>query len=171
MAINMALLHYELGQMGLPVEGVSVVIASHATQGIAEFYQGPNDLVRVDYSRVVSGVESAAAQTAINNHNPAALTPWDKDEVDATTAKTTYRNLPNYATWTPDEAQTNITNAILSGKTGPVLDAEIDALPNSFVGIKAGMKVLANGVVDVRTILAIIGKLLTLLRIIAVRRF
>jgi len=149
--MRLDLLTWELQQAGLPVEGV-------AGDG------------RIDYSRALAPQEQILALSVVAAHNPLGLFPLEQDEIDASVARVSFRNLPNYATWTPAETQLNITNAVLNGKTLVQVNADIDALPNSVAGMKVGLKTVAQAIIDIRGVLAIIGKMIVLLRNVAIRR-
>ena len=169
MPYKILLLHYQIQQAGLPVVGVSAATSQTPTSSPSEYYTGPQGLVRVDYSRALQPAETASAQSVVNAHDPSALLPIEQDDADEVSAKTAFRSLPNYATWSPQETQDNITNMILSGKTKAQVDADIAALPATIAGMKTGLTTLADAVIDTRTVLALIGKMITYLRQIAVR--
>jgi len=115
-------------------------------------------------------LQDTTARGIVQAHNSDDLTPTEQNDKDADLAKVDFRNLPNYATWTPAETQLNITNAVLNGKTLVQVNADIDALPNSVAGMKVGLKTVAQAIVDIRGVLAIIGKMIVLLRNVAIRR-
>ena len=83
--INIRLLHFELEQAGLPVEGV-------ALDG------------RIDYSRDLTAGEQSTADAIVTAHDPDGLLPSEEDEVIAKEAKQNFRNMPQWATMTPQEA-------------------------------------------------------------------
>lgn len=102
--------------------------------------------------------------------DPLPPTVDEEDEAAAAQAKADFRSLPNYATFTPDEAESAVVAAVLGGQSKAELDAEIDALPNSVAGMKTGLKQLAGGVVDLRAVLGKVARMVTYLRVIVVRR-
>lgn len=148
--MNLLLLLDELIAAGLPAVGVS----------------GDG---RIDYARILTAAETLLAEQVVATHNPAGLSLRQQDEAAAEVAKSDFRNLPNYSTWTPNEAQDNITAMILAGKTLAQINTDIDNLPNTIAGMKTGLKSVAQGIVNLRTVLAIIGKLVILLRNVAIR--
>lgn len=80
-----------------------------------------------------------------------------------------FENLPNYATWTPQEGYDNTFNAIFNGANQTTVDAQIDALPNTVAGMKTGLKALAAEIITIRLILAIIIKMIAYLRNLVVK--
>lgn len=93
MTINIRLLHYELGQAGLPVVGVS-------------------EDGRIDYSRELIAQEQTTADTIVAAHDPDGLLPREEDDVTASEARTSFRNMPQWATMTPQEAEDYIINNV-----------------------------------------------------------
>lgn len=91
--INYKLLHYELEQAGLPVESVS-------EDGC------------IDYSRELTASEQSTADVVVAVHNPNGLLPQEEDEVIAKEAKQSFRNMPQWATMTPQEAEDYIINNV-----------------------------------------------------------
>lgn len=91
--INYKLLHYELEQAGLPVVGV-------ASTG------------SIDYSRELTAGEQSTADAVVAAHNPDGLLPWEEDDEIAQTAKQSFRNMPQWATLTAQEAEDYIINDV-----------------------------------------------------------
>jgi len=168
--INLGLLNYQLQLAGLPTVGLSQVGSVHDTVNPSSFYAHDSDLVRVDWAAIPTALQDTTARGIVQAHNSDDLTPTEQNDKDADLAKVDFRNLPNYATWTPAETQLNITNAVLNGKTLVQVNADIDALPNSVAGMKVGLKTVAQAIIDIRGVLAIIGKMIVLLRNVAIRR-
>lgn len=83
--VNIELLHYELEQAGLPVSSV-------------------NSDERIDYSRELTAGEQTTADAVIAAHDPDGLLPQEEDEITAREAKQSFRNMPGWATMTPQEA-------------------------------------------------------------------
>lgn len=93
MTINFHLLHYELEQAGLPVEGVS-------------------EDGRIDYSRELTVGEQTTADAVVAAHNPDGLLPREEDDEISQTAKQSFRNMPQWATLTAQEAEDYIINDV-----------------------------------------------------------
>ena len=142
-----SLLHHELENAGLPVVGV-------ASTG------------RIDYSRDLSQDEFTLAAAIIAAHKADGLLPWEQAAADAAAAKNALGELPDYAAWTPQETQEQLTKAVLGGRSLAQIVLEIDNLPNTVAGMKTGLKIIAAAIVDLRGTIATIGKILTLMRII-----
>ena len=83
--INYKLLHYELEQAELPVVSVS-------------------EDGRIDYSRKLTAQEQSTADAVVAAHDPNGLLPREEDEITAKEAKQSFRNMPQWATLTPQEA-------------------------------------------------------------------
>ncbi len=87
--INVELLYYELEQAGLP-------ISSANSEG------------RIDYTRELTAEEQAAADAVVAAHDPDGLLPHEEDEVIAKEARQNFRNMPQWATLTAQEAENYI---------------------------------------------------------------
>lgn len=93
-------------------------------------------------------------------------------------SKASFNNLPNWATFTADEAETSITNAIFNGQTQAQVEAAITAAitgaPNTVAGVKTVMNTLfiqaADQIIAIRGILIIFGKILVWLRNIVLNK-
>lgn len=81
--------------------------------------------------------------------------------LDATTG---FNNLPDWATDTAQQAADRITNAIFNGQTLAQVQTSIDNLPNSFPGMKTGLKQAADAIITIRAILTNIAKAVVFLR-------
>lgn len=145
------LLHYQLAQAGLPVVGVS-------SDG------------RVDYDRELTPTEVATAIAIIAAHDKNAPTPAEIDDQTAAQSRISFKNIPNWATWTPDEAKTYVTGAVLSGQTKEQINASIDASVTNLATAITALKLLAGAIVDLRTILAIVSSAILMLRDQVIRR-
>jgi hypothetical protein len=80
-----------------------------------------------------------------------------------------FNNLPNWATWTAAEAETNVTNAIFNGATLAQVDAQIDALPASVAGMRTGLHQMAAAIVGIRGILSAMARAIIYLRNLVVK--
>ena len=93
MTINIQLLHYELEQAGLPVTGVS-------------------ENGRIDYSKKLTVQEQSTADAVVAAHDSDGLLPQEQDEAIAKEAKQSFRNMPQWATMTPQEADKYIVDNV-----------------------------------------------------------
>jgi hypothetical protein len=76
---------------------------------------------------------------------------------------------PDWANWTYQQAETHIKGAILDGKSQAEVDAQIDALPSTVAGMRAGLHQVAGALVAIRTILAAMSKAFVYLRNLIIR--
>jgi hypothetical protein len=78
--------------------------------------------------------------------------------------------LPDWATWNPNEAQTNVTNMVLQGQTKEQVNTWIDtnvvgANVATLAGnVRTAMKLLAGAIIDLRTVVAMIAKVIMFIR-------
>ena len=91
--IYVGLLHYELEKAGLPIESVSA--------------DG-----RIDYSRELTAGEQSIAGAVVAAHDPDGLLPREEDEVIAKEARQNFRNMPQWATLTAQEADQYIVDNV-----------------------------------------------------------
>lgn len=80
-----------------------------------------------------------------------------------------FENLPDWANWTPQQAENHIQNAILNGKTLAELELEIDDLPATVAGMKTGLKQVAAALVDIRAMLKKLAKAIIYIRNLTLR--
>lgn len=80
-----------------------------------------------------------------------------------------FNSLPNYATWTPQESYDNTFNAIFNGADQATINVQIDGLPNTFVGMKTGLKALASEIITIRIILATAIKMVAYIRNLVIK--
>lgn len=149
--VKVDLLHTQLANAGLPVVSV--------------FSNGV-----VIYGRVLTSEETVLAASIVSLHNPAVLSPSEQDELEVSTAKMDFRQFPDWATWTPQQASDYVNDNILSGMDKVAIDAWIDTNVTSLTTAKTALKLLAEAIVDIRGVLKAIARAVIFLRIIAVRR-
>ena len=107
---------------------------------------------------------------------------YEENAMASRDSKISFRNLPECATWTPQETQDHITAGILTGQSKTQVDAWIDAnLTNittanisqinaRLLQIRTALKLVSGAIIDTRTILALIGKMIAWIRNIVVGR-
>lgn len=164
------LAHYLIKQTGVPFTGVAVVSSIHPTGTPSTFVPVDDVFVRVDWEFVPKQSDIDLVFGVIQNSDPNAITAGERESNSNKQVLSDLGTFPNYSLWTPQEAQDNISNLVFGGKSISQVAPEIDALPNSVAGMKIGLKMLAAGIIDLRDILAIIGKMIMLLRSVAIRK-
>jgi hypothetical protein len=122
----------------------------------------------------------AALQSAVDTHAPSIVYfASEIAEVEselATTQKLTFRSLPEWATWTPDEGKAQIQSRVLEGKSKADIDALVDSsitgttLATLKPQIIGALKYLGGGIVALREIVAVMGYAILLLRDVVIRR-
>src|SRR5688572_13749361 len=75
-----------------------------------------------------------------------------------------FDNLPDWANWTPAQAENHVLNAILNGRTLEEVDADIDGLPATVAGMRAGLHSVADALIDTRTVLIKMARAIIYLR-------
>lgn len=118
---------------------------------------------------VPDNADEAALDAIVAAHNPALPAPSAVGEQLANDARVAFRNLPNYATWTPQEAYDNTFSAIFSGDPIETINANIDAVPFTATGMRNSLKAMAAEIVTIRRILATVVKMLAWLRDVVIR--
>ncbi len=125
-------------------------------------------------SRLSGGVFShTGVVMAVNPPGPVWL-----DRLDEADAKTSFRSLPNWATYTSAQAESAIKDAIFNGQTQAQVESAITsaitAAPNTIAGVKTVMNSLfiqaATQIIATRDILVVMAKMLVWLRTIVIRR-
>lgn len=88
-----------------------------------------------------------------------------------------FNSLPNWTSWTAEEAETNITNSIFSGAAATTVKnniaSQITAAPNTIAGVKTVMNDLfgqtADAIITIRSLLVNMGKAIIYLRNILIK--
>lgn len=142
---------------------IDVAVPTNNLMHIA-VYGGTRVLVTVP-----DNADEQAILTVITTHNPASLSSVEINMQGDAQAIQGFRNLPNYATWTPQESYDNTFNAIFNGANQATVDAQIDALPNTVAGMKTGLKALAAEIITIRLILANVLKMIAYLRNLVIK--
>jgi len=106
-------------------------------------------------------VETGAAIIAA--HDPNGRSIHQQFQFDLSVMDTDIRSIPNWATWTPTEAQTNVTNLIFGGTDEATLDAQIDTI-TTIAQVRASLKQIVSALVAIRTILSTMAKILVYFR-------
>lgn len=164
------LAHYLVKQTGVPFTGVAVVESVHPTGTPATFIPTDTGFVRVDWESTPAQSDVDLVVSAIQNADPSGTTAGERESGTFKQSLSDFGEIPNYSRWTPQEAHDNITNAVFGGKTFVEINSEINALPNNTAGMKVGLKMLALAIVDLRGVLAMAGKMIMLLRNVAIRK-
>lgn len=95
---------------------------------------------------------------------------WEADQPERDAAAliltdaAAFTDLPEWASYTTAEAVAAIHAAILGGDTLVQAQAKVDTLPNSFAGMKTGLKSAAAELVAIRGILEKMSKVIVYLR-------
>jgi hypothetical protein len=113
-------------------------------------------------------VDNAIVDSIIKLHDATAAKPIDWDMIVA--AKNAFMSLPNYATWTPEEAQAWIDNDIFGGQTQAQIATYVDANMANITQARAIVKLLTQEILDLKEIVKKEAYMLVLLRNIVVKR-
>ena len=149
--MNIQLLHYELYQAGLPVVSVR-----------------DGDPI-ADYSRELTAEEQATASAVIAAHDPNGLLPDEILRIYANQQKEELLSYPNWATWTAQEAQDNVSLLITNGITQETAEAAIDNLAagniNQLIAVlKPILKNIIRAIYGIDTILKAMAKCIVFIR-------
>jgi len=118
---------------------------------------------------VPDGTNEVAVAAVINAHDPNVLSTGEVIGLRTEEAITGFRNLPDYATWTPEEAEQNCIDAVLNGWDKTQTDAWIDSSVTNIASAKTVMKRLAGDMIVLRNILSKVVKMMMWLRNIIIR--
>jgi hypothetical protein len=151
MKVRPELLEYQLIQAALPVIGV-------------------DESGRIDYSRSLTPKEQTDAAAVVAAHDPNAQAPWEIDDQQAKQSKDAFRSLPDWSTWTPQQASDYISQTVLTGQTKAQVNSWIDTNVTSLATAVTALKLLAGAIVDLRTILAVVASAVLMLRNVVIRR-
>lgn len=117
---------------------------------------------------VPDNTDTEQVDAVIIMHDASAAKPLDWPGIIV--AKNKWINLPNYATWTAEEAEEYIISQIFGGWTQAQIDDWIDTNVTTLATAKTAMKSITAEIVDIREITSKMGYLLMLLRDIVVKR-
>jgi len=148
-------LHEELRALSTSVEicGCAEESEERPSAINATWHPKGDFLVRVDWVDLPDAQDIALAQGVIDNHDKDTLLPGEILRDDALQARTDFLNLPNWATYSPSEAQDAVLNSILGGASLETVEAQIDASANTVAATKELIKLLAAAVIQQRTIM------------------
>jgi hypothetical protein len=136
--------------------GVSIIVP------VSIIYK--NDLLTL---QVPDDAEDATINQIIDQYDPSSHVPVYPDQV--LQAKRDFLNLPEWATWTAQEATDAIQAKVLTGQTKAQIDAWVDGNVTNIASARTALKLLAGAIIDLRTILMVMAKMLILLRDIVIR--
>jgi hypothetical protein len=146
---NLDLLREQLTKVGLYLESIDI-------NGNPKYWNYPLN----DHS--TDGlVETGTA--IILAHDPTGKSIRQQFQFDLNTMDTDIRSTPNWATWTPTEAQTNVTNLIFGGTDEATLDTQIDGI-TTIAQVRASLKQIVSAIIAIRTILSTMAKILVYFR-------
>ena len=89
----------------------------------------------------------------------------------ADVSKESFKEMPNWATWTPDEGRQAVQANVLNGYDKAQLDAYIDTNVSNIASAKTALKLLGEAVIDLREIVGVMAQAILLLRDIVVRKY
>ena len=115
MTAKLDLLNEQLSDAGYEASGLSFVEQEHDTTSPATFFPYSTGFVRVDW--VGDEPEQSildAIQAVIDAHNPEDLSSTEQKDLASATAMDDFSSMPDWATWTAQEAsdyiETNVTD-------------------------------------------------------------
>jgi hypothetical protein len=136
------------------------------SSSVVELYASEGQITLV----VPNSADPAAVQVVIDAHNVTQLTQEQTDELAATDARTHFRNLPDWSTWTPDQAKDYVTTTVLAGQSKAEVDAWIDTNVTTLATAKTALKLLADETIDLRQITSNLAQAVLYLRDVVIRR-
>lgn len=86
------------------------------------------------------------------------------DEAAQEQAADDFEALPGWATWTAAEAEAFIHDSVFGGSDLAAVQSQIDALPATIAGMKAGLKNIADAIIQLRSNQQRIVRAIVLLR-------
>ncbi len=140
---------------------VRVYIVTRLDQSTTSYIDVESNLSDAQLESLFNSAETQAEQDAIANYQNSA------SNFDA---------LPNWATWTPSEAENYVNTEILNGMTRAEVEAYIDAnITGTTVTtlreqVKVAFKLVAGELIDLRLIAGKMAYSIMLLRDVAIRR-
>jgi hypothetical protein len=142
MAINVSKLHQELVAAGVPVVSVHI-------NGTVDYADDPTP-----------------EEITLTGQIIAAHDPTDYVELRRKQAILLARAIPGWATFTPGQMETAITNGVLGGYDQTGFDAWVDANVTvaSLATLKAVTKLLGHAILDLRTAVILLSKMILALR-------
>lgn len=160
-----------LGEIGV---GIDSEVGSTAN---STWHVKNGKFVRIDWLTMPTPEQIATATGIINEHADSDLLVQESDAAESEAAKISFRQLSQWATYTADEARQAVMNAVFDGKSIESVTNEITvaitSAPNTIFGIKTVMGQLfvsvATQIINIRSVLTVMARMLVWLRYIAVR--
>jgi hypothetical protein len=119
---------------------------------------------------VPDDADEGLIQQVIDAHDPSAV-PWTplnwQSVIDTRKA---FLNLPNWATWTAEQASEYIRQEILAGMTRTEIEAWVNANVTTLATAKTALILVGQELIDLRVICSSLAKAVIYLRDLAVRR-
>lgn len=78
-------------------------------------------------------------------------------------------SLPNWSTWSAQQASDFVTNNILGGQTQAQIDAAIDATATTLAGVRTILHQIGTAIISIRNILAAMAQAIVFIRDILLR--
>jgi hypothetical protein len=118
------------------------------------------------YVAVQSSLEDAEIEAALSE----AATAAEVADLSATrAARGGFMALPNWATWSANEAEAYVHSNILAGQTQTEVNTYIDATVTSVAGARTAFKQIAASLIAVRVILEALAQAVVFIRQLVVR--
>src|SRR4030067_1185918 len=119
---------------------------------------------------VPNDADEQMVQQVIDGHDPSAQLYLPLSWREILGARQALLNLPNWATWTPEEAEACVNADILSGMTKVEIEGWIETNVTNLDTAKTALKLVGGEIVDLRLICSKMAYSIMLLRNVAIRR-
>lgn len=106
----------------------------------------------------------------IDAHDPTARIYTALNWQDVLNARLFFMQMPDWSTWTPEQASTYIHDNVLAGMTREEVEAWVDTNVTSLATAKTALKLIGDELVDLREICMRMAYSIMLLRDVAIRR-
>lgn len=95
---------------------------------------------------------------------------WEETVLAESNARTGWKDLGDWSTWTPQEAQDYVTAEILNGWDKATANQWIDDNVDDIASAKSALKLIAGNLITLRSIVGVIAKVILYIRDILIKR-
>jgi hypothetical protein len=113
--------------------------------------------------------DEQAVQAIVDVHDPDELTTGELIQQAVDDSIEGFKTIPDWATWTPNEAEQHIQENVINGFDQTQLDAWIDTNVTNLAEAKDALKLIGGAIIDLRNIVSKIAKMIMWLRNIIIK--
>lgn len=113
--------------------------------------------------------EESVIAAIVVAHDPDVLTQGEIISRDFDKAVEDFKSYPDWATWTPDQAEQHVVDNVINGFDKIELDAWIDSNVTDLTSAITALKLIGGAIVDLRSIVSKIAKMVMWIRDVVIK--